>query len=243
MSSRRLAPRLTPRLTPGSISQVLRAALGLSFPWLLLSIPAEVAFTGPALAAGLLLFLTARIATLFEPETLRRTAAGAPIGEGIFVALAMILALVANREAGHVDIGIGGGIALVLGYLLAHFLVLPFVLARRARTLADARTRPRLRWLVYSGTFVAEEAAALTCVVLAVSTHVEARQGPWNLWDLVPIVPLLVLALLYRPLLMLEIAAHPNLSAAQSEQAAFEGLLLQVGAVLVAALTGVAPWI
>jgi hypothetical protein len=187
--------------------------------------------------------VSARVATLFEPETLRRSGAGAPIGEGIFVALAMIIALVAIDEAGYVDIGVGLGIALVLGYLLVHVLVLPLLLARRARTLAHARPRPRLRWLVYSGTFVAEEAAALTCVVLAMSTHVEARQGPWNLWDVVPIFALLVLGLLYRPLLMLEIAAHPNLSDAEIEQAAFEGFLLQVGAVLVAALTGVAPWI
>lgn len=224
------------------IPQTLRGVLGLAFPWLITLIPADVRITGPVLAGGILLYATGRFASLFEPETLRRGGARASLGEGIFVCLTLIVALVALAEGGYLPIGIGTGVLIVVGYLLVHAIVLPIALAMRASKLAESPARPGLRRLVYTGAFVAEETAALACIGLAVHAHVEARQGPWTLWDVTPIFPLLLL-FLYVPLLRLESAANPSLSEEESVQASLEGLVLQIGAILVAAFTGVTPWL
>lgn len=225
-------------------SQLLRGALGLSFPWLLVAIPADVRFTGPALTTGVALFVVARIASLFEPETLRRTPGMLVIvAEAVFVTLALILALVTMNEGGYIDTSIGAGVAIVIGYLLLHTLGVPLVLMLRAGASQDKPPIGWLRHVIYAGAFVAEETAALTCVSLAAHMHVEARQGPWGLWDLVPIFPIILLVFFYVPLALFEAAAHPRLREYDSLKAAFEGALLQVGAVLVAALTGVVPWV
>lgn len=228
----------------GSLSQALRGALGLGFPWLLMAIPADKRITGPVIMGAVLLFIAARIGSLFEPETLRRGGGmGAHIGEAIFVSLALTMGLVLLAEADFVEIGIGLGVILVIGYLLLHAIALPIVGALRAEKTKDRPARPILRRFVYTGAFVAQEGAALLCIALAVHVHVEARQGPWGLWEIVPILPMIVLAFFYLPLLWLESAAHPGLSRREADRAAFEGALLQVGAVLVGAFTGTNPWV
>ena len=226
------------------LSHLLRGALGLSFPWLLTAIPAKVQFTAPALSIGVALYVIARVASLFEPETIRRTAGLlAIVGEAIFVTLALILAMVTSNEAGYIDISIGAGVGIVIGYLLFHMVVVPFALMLRS---GAAEGKPPITWLrriIYAGAFVAEEAAALTCIALAAQMHVEARQGPWGLWDIIPIFPLVLLVFFYVPLALFEASSHPRLDEKDSLAAALEGSLLQLGAVLVATLTGVVPWI
>lgn len=225
-------------------SQVARAFLGLAFPYLLLAIPPRVEYTAPAILVGIVLYVSARIASLFEPATLRRGGGvGATIGEAILLCLALALGLTALVETGWVDIAIGTGTLIVVGYLLLHAIALPIATQVRERNLADAPARPRLRSFIYAGAFVTQEAIALACIALAAHGQVVARQGPWGLWDLLPILPLIMLVIFYGPVLKLEVAAHPRLSEEESLQAGIEGMAIQAGAILVAAFTGVAPWV
>lgn len=230
------------RASRGWASQLLRGILGLAFPYLLVAIPADVRFTAPLVAGGTLLYIAARIACLFEPETLRRGGgSGVHIGEALLVSLALTMSLVLLSEADLLNVGIGGGVVLVIVYLLLHAIALPMLTAARAAGIGDQPPRPALRRFIYAGAFVTEEAIALMCIALATHAHVEAQQGPWGLWDVIPILPMVVLVFFYLPPLWLEAAAHPGLTPDQSRRAASEGALLQAGAVLVAALTGTAP--
>lgn len=225
-------------------SQVVRGVLGFGFPFLLTTIPADRQFTAPILFGGVILFITARLAALFEPETLRRGGGmGMHIGEAIFVCLALTMALVLMAEADYLEIGIGAGVLVVIGYLLFHAIVLPLLTAWRMESSKDAPARMGLRRFVYAGAFFAEEGAALMCIALAVHTNIEARQGPWGLWDATPVFAMIVLVFFYLPILWLESCAHPGLSEGESMTAAIEGALLQAGAVLVGAFTGVHPWV
>ncbi len=225
-----------------NLSQILRGVLGLAFPYLLSAIPADIHIVAPLVTGGTLLYIAARLASLLEPETLRRGGGlGAHIGEALLVSLALTMSLVLLAEGGFAEISIGMGVVIVIVYLLLHAIALPWLTASRVARVGDAPARPGLRRFIYTGAFVAEEALALMCIGLAVQTHVEARQGPWGPWDLVPIMPLVMLVFFYLPVLRLESAAHPRLTPQQSEQAAKEGALLQAGAVIVAALTGTIP--
>ena len=230
----------------GGGAQILRGVLGFAFPYLLLLVPDDTSFKSPLIIAGIFSYIAARWLVAFEPKTLEDmggTALG-HWGEAIFVSLALVIALMLLNQSG-IHVGIGAGIIIVIVYLIAHIILLPFLVMFQVGRAEQKPERPYLRRFIRGSAFVAGEAVALMTIALALHYHDEARRGPdWGIWDVFPIMPLIWMVVGYTPIIWLEMAATKQRATKAAEvHGAIEASLIQAGAIIVSALTGRAPWI
>jgi hypothetical protein len=213
------------------------------------AIPNEVRYVMPILSAGVAGYVIARIAMLIEPHTLRRYPAGslrAHVGEAIIVSLAVTMAQVLLGEEGVLPFGLGAGIAIVIGYLIFHAAVLPFLFMWRAGKVAGSPRREPLRRFIQVAAFVAEGTVVAAMMALTANAHQEIRQGPWGWLDVLflPWLSIIVLIFCYPPIAALEVAAsRRGETRGEALHEVFEAMVVIVAALYVVAITGAAPWI
>lgn len=235
----------------GGGPQLLRGLLAFAFPFLLARVPHDIHYTGPLVVAGVLAYVVARWLVIAEPATLRESGgiSGGHIGEAIFVTVALAVALTVLHETVDLDRTTLTVMVLgVLAYLPLHGGLLPFLahwyLSRESQRGEERSERPNLRRFIRAAAFVAGETVVLIAIGLALNNHMEARRGPWGVWDVVPWVEIGLLVIGYLPIVWLEMAATKSRSNKQEEiDGAVEATLVQAAAVVVCALTGAAPWL
>jgi len=222
----------------------LRAALGLLFallyPRLSLGSPAlAIAFVG-----GWLLFVTARLLVLGEPETLRRLQAAPTgpighVGEALFVTLALVFILLWLAGIEIVVVPTGAAIIVAIAYFIFHTVVLVGLTAFVSRRLdVSARPRPGRRTFIHVAAFLAEQAVLVASLAVTEGARRSAVSSPATILDLLsaPVLGLVLLGCCYLPI--------ARLSQATSERplAIGEIALVQAAALFVLALTGSLPF-
>jgi hypothetical protein len=235
----------------GGGAQLLRGLLAFAFPLLLAFVPQDIHYTAPLVVVGVFGFIAARWLVLAEPATLRDMGGMAPVhmGEAVFATVALAVAFTVLHEVLDVDGSMTVIMVLtVLAYLFLHGILLPLIAAilldRQGQREVTQSERPILRKFIRGAAFIAGEVVVLITIGLALEGHEEARQGPWGLWDVVPGTPLLLLLIGYLPIVWLEMAATKSRTGNRAEvHGAIEASLVQAGAVVVCAFTGIEPWL
>lgn len=229
--------------------QILRGVIVLSFPYLLRALPPDKRLIQTLVVAGVAAYVLARTLVLFEPVTLSRHMVAGPLiwGEAIIVSLALTIALVAVGEGGVLPFGIGGGVAVVIGYLIYHILVLPIVGRLRLAKHAPApRERKLLRHFIHLAAFFAEAGMVLMLMGMVLSEHDRMSSGPYSWWNVLalPWLQLILLVFCYAPVAALEAAAdRSNETTDDTVRDVLEGLLVLAAGIYVAAITGSEPWL